>query len=82
MKMSAILIATAAMLGTTAPAFAASHNSDTGFKLTYNAKQDKYCTSQKVTGSRIPVQDCRSKSDWAKAGVVFADQSEPKLASK
>lgn len=81
MKMSAILIAAAAVVGTAAPAFAAFHYSDTHLKLIYDAKQDKYCSSQEVTGSRLPVKDCRSKSDWVQAGVVFPDKPAPKLAS-
>lgn len=82
MKMSAMLIAAVA-LSATAPAFAAPRSSSDQPTVTYDAKHDKYCVSQTVTGSRLPVQDCRSKQDWAKAGLTFSQQpNAAKLASK
>ena len=81
MKMSAILIAAVA-LGATAPVLAASGDSSDRFKLIYDAKHDKYCTSQEVTGSHLPLKDCRTKDEWAKAGTVFPDKAGAKLASK
>jgi hypothetical protein len=82
MKMSAILIATVA-LSATAPAFAAPRSASDQPTVTYDAKHDKYCVSQTVTGSRVPVKDCRSRQDWAKAGLTFSQKPEAaKLASK
>jgi len=82
MKMSAILI-TAVALGASAPAFAAARGSDSAPKVTYDAKHDKYCVSQTITGQLLPVKDCRTKEAWAEAGLKIGDQSEPaKLASK
>jgi hypothetical protein len=82
MKMSAILIAAIA-LGATAPAFAATRGNSDAPKVTYDAKHDKYCVSQVVTGEFMPVKDCRTKDAWAKAGLKIGDQADPaKLASK
>ena len=82
MKMSAMLIA-AVVLSASAPAFAAARGNDSTPKLTYDAKRDKYCVSQTVTGQLLPVKDCRSKEEWAQAGLKIGDQSAPaKLASK
>lgn len=81
MKTSAILIAAIA-LGATAPVLATPADTGARFKLVYDKKHDKYCFSQDVTGSRLPVKDCRTKDEWTKAGVVFPDNPEAKLASK
>ena len=81
MKMSAILIAAVA-LGATAPAFAVSANDSEKPTVTYDAKHDKYCISQMVTGSILPQKDCRTQKEWAKNGLTIHDPSNEKLASK
>ena len=82
MKMSAILIAAVA-LGTTAPAFAAQRGTPDQPTVTYDAKHDKFCVSQMVTGNYLPVKDCRTKEDWAKAGLTVSKPADAKvLASK
>lgn len=82
MKISAILIAAIA-LGATAPAFAEQRGTSDKPQITYDKKHDKYCVSQMVTGNYLPVKDCRSKQDWAKAGLVISQEADPaKLASK
>ena len=81
MKMSAILIAAVA-LGATAPAFALSPSASGKPTLTYDAKHDKYCVSQMVTGNLLPVKDCRTKKEWAKDGLAIQDSNEEKMASK
>lgn len=81
MKMSAILIAAIA-IGAVAPAFAASQRDSEKTTMTYDAKRDKYCFSQMVTGSRLPQKDCRTKQDWAKDGLQIQDAHSQKLASK
>jgi len=75
MKMSAILIAVAA-LGVSAPAFAAKGESGNQPKITYDAKHDKFCVSQHVTGYTLPVKDCRTQSDWAKAGLTVTKPAD------
>jgi hypothetical protein len=75
MKMSAII--TAALLGAiAAPAMAASGGDASKFKATYDAKHDKYCVSQEITGQRIPVRDCRTKAEWAAAGASFGQDAK------
>ncbi len=81
MKMSAILIAAVA-LGATAPAFAAAQGNSDKLRITYDAKHDKYCVSQMVTGNLLPVKDCRTKQDWAKNGVAIERSNADKLAAK
>lgn len=82
MKISAILIAATA-LGATAPAFAEHRGQSDQPTVTYDAKHDRFCVSQMVTGNYLPVKDCRTKQDWAKAGLTVGQQADmPKLASK
>jgi len=82
MKLSAILIAAVA-LGATTPAFAAPSGNPDQPKVTYDAKRDRFCISQNITGNYLPVRDCRTKEDWAKAGLTLTRPDEPKtLASK
>jgi hypothetical protein len=83
MKTAALLIAAAA-IGAAAPALAAAKAEDgTPLKVVYDAKHDKYCVrTPDVTGSFLPQKDCRTKEDWAKAGLQIHDQNEAKLAAK
>jgi len=82
MKISAILIA-AAVLGTTAPAFAAQRGQSDQPTVTYDAKHDKFCVSQMVTGNYLPVKDCRTQAEWAKAGLTVTKPTDAdKLAQK
>jgi len=78
MKTSAILIAALTFGAIAAPAIAAKGDSEKP-KVTYDAKRDRYCISQKVTGAYLPVKDCRSKEEWAKAGLVVDQQTETKI---
>jgi hypothetical protein len=81
MKVSAILIATIALGAVAAPAIAAKADGEKA-KVTYDAKRDRYCISQKVTGAYLPVKDCRSKEDWAKAGLVVDQKNDVEIANR
>ena len=85
MKTTALIAA--ALLGTLAvPALAAPASDDVKMKVTYDAKHDKYCISQAVTGQRIPVVTCRTKAEWVADGAKFSDAADAtkhtKLAQK
>lgn len=66
----------AALLGSTAPAFAAgAHPLDV--KATYRAATDEYCldltnVEGPRVGSLLPNIQCRSKTDWAAAGLSIS----------
>ena len=83
MKITALLI-TAVALGAAAPVVAAAQTEDgQPLKITYDAKHDKYCVvTPDVTGSILPGRDCRTKQNWAKAGLHIQDKQDDKLASK
>jgi uncharacterized membrane protein len=81
MKTTALIAA--ALLGTLAvPAVAAPASDDVKMKVTYDAKYDKYCISQAVTGQRIPVRTCRTKAEWIADGAKFNDVADAKPATK
>jgi hypothetical protein len=77
MKMSA-LIAAALIGAVSGPAMAASADRASSSKAVYDAKRDKYCVSQEITGQRIPVRDCRTKAEWAKDGAIFGEDAAAK----
>lgn len=72
MKISTV-IASALLAAIAAPAIAAT--GDANLRARYDAKHDKYCVSQEITGQRIPLQDCRSKAEWAAAGATFGTEA-------
>ena len=81
MKTTALIAA--ALLGTLAvPALAAPASDDVKMKVTYDAKYDKYCISQAVTGQRIPVRTCRTKAEWAADGAMFGENVDAKAQNK
>ena len=80
MKMSPVLII-ALTLGTiAAPAFAASSDQGDRLKVSYDAKHDKYCVSQEITGQMTPQRICKTKDEWARMGAVVGDKPAAKLA--
>ena len=81
MKTSIIILA-AALSAVAAPAFAAAAGDAPAFKATYDAKHDKYCVSQQITGQRIPVRDCRTKAEWAADGAMFGENVDAKAQNK
>ncbi len=82
MKTMSVFVLAAALGAVVAPAFAAHQTDAAQSKVTYNAKTGRYCFTDTLTGSRVPVQDCRTKDQWAKEGVVINDAAAQKLASK
>ena len=83
MKISTVVLAAA--LGAFAlPVMAVTPKDQDQLKLKYNAKTGKYCASAEVTGSRLAVQDCRTKEEWMKAGAKISEASTPapRLAQK
>jgi hypothetical protein len=73
---AAIVAATVAVSAASAPAFAQAQGSFGAAKVTYDAKTDRYCFRETLTGSRIPVTQCRSKSEWAQDGLTIS-RSQP-----
>ncbi|HWI85687.1 MAG TPA: hypothetical protein VNT42_05100 [Sphingomonas sp.] len=63
------------------PALAGPPRGANEIKVTYNAKSNKYCISQLITGSRVPRSECRSKADWSKEGLLIGEPAV-KLAQK
>lgn len=80
MKSSPVLIAALVIGSLAAPAFAAVTLDGDRLPVTYDAKHDKYCVSQEVTGQLIPVRACKTKAEWAKLGAIVGDKPATKVA--
>ena len=80
MKTSPILIIALAVGAMAAPAFAASSDQGDRLKVTYDAKHDKYCVSQEITGQMTPQRICKTKDQWARMGAVVGEKPAAKLA--
>ena len=80
MKTSPILIIALAVGAMAAPAFAAPSDQGDRLKVTYDAKHDKYCVSQEITGQMTPQRICKTKDQWARMGAVVGEKPAAKLA--
>jgi len=69
---AAIVAATVAVSAAATPAFAQPEGRFGGAKVTYDASTDRYCFRETLTGSIIPVTQCRSKSEWAQDGLAIS----------
>jgi len=80
MKSSPILIAALVIGSLATPAFAGATLDGDRMAVTYDAKHDKYCVSQPITGQIIPQRVCKTKAEWAKLGAVVGEKSDTKVA--
>lgn len=65
-----MLIAAAAALSVAIPATAATPSKGQSAKSGQGGKEAVYCIKyEKLVGSRIEKQDCKTKAEWAKYGV-------------
>ena len=71
MKTIAIIAAAAAMTVAAAPAFAQPEGKFGNATVRYDAKADRYCFREVRPSSLVPSVDCRSKQDWAEAGLTI-----------
>lgn len=80
---AAVAVATVAVSAASTPAFAKQpHGSFGAAKVSYDSKTDRYCFRETVTGSRIPVTQCRSRSQWAQAGLTITRKAAVQLAQR
>lgn len=76
----AIVAANVALVST--PAFAQPEGKAGTAKVTYDRESGEYCFSDVVTGSRIAKTDCRSKAEWADAGIQIRHEDKVELARR
>ncbi len=79
---AAIVAATLAVSAASTPAFAQSQGSFGKAKVTYNEKTDRYCFRETVSGSLAPMIRCRSKAQWAQAGLTITHKASVQLAQR
>ncbi len=79
---AAIIAAAATISATATPAFAQAEGRFEGAKVTFDAKANSYCFEGSRTGSRIVRSDCRTKEEWAKAGLNITHKPAVQLAQR
>lgn len=82
MKTIAIIAAAVAMTAAATPAFAKPEGTFGSAKVTYDAKSNSYCFKEVPTGSLIARSDCRTKAEWAQAGLTIAHKPVVQLAQR
>ncbi|BBF71838.1 MULTISPECIES: hypothetical protein [Sphingomonadaceae] len=79
---AAVAVATVAVSAASTPAFAQAQGSFGAAKVTYDARTDRYCFKETVTGSLIPVIRCRSKGEWAQDGLTISHKPAAQFAQR
>lgn len=79
---AALVAATITLASASTPVFAQPKGSFGSTKVTYQAKTGRYCFKDVVTGSRIPVTQCRTQEEWAKAGLTITRKPAVQLARR
>lgn len=79
---AAIAVATVTISAASAPAYAQAHGRFGDADVRYDAKTDRYCFRQAVTGSQIPSIECRTKTEWAEAGLTISHKSAVQFAQR
>jgi hypothetical protein len=82
MKTIAIIAAATAMAVAAAPAFAQPEGQFGNAKVSYEEKTDRYCFREVQPGTLVPRVDCRSKQDWADAGLTISRKPAVQLAQR
>lgn len=79
---AAVVAAAIAVSAASTPAFAQSQGSFGKAKVTYDQKNDRYCFRETLSGSLAPTIRCRSKAQWAQAGLTITHKSSVQLAQR
>ena len=79
---AAVATATLAVSAASTPAFAKAQSNFGATEVTYNQKTGNYCFKDSVTGSRIPVIECKTKDEWAQAGLIIRHKVTGQLAQR
>lgn len=79
---AAVAVATLTVSAASTPAFAKAQGNFGSAKVTYNQKTGSYCFKESVTGSLIPVTQCRTKEEWAQAGLTITRKASVQFAQR
>lgn len=79
---AAIAAATVTVSAASTPAAAQPTGNFGAAKVSYDPATNRYCFKETVTGSLIPVTQCRSKDEWAQAGLKISHKSTVQLAQR
>lgn len=78
---AAIAIAASISIAAT-PAFAKAQGSFGREKVSFNEKTNKYCFKHARPDSLIPHNECRTKQEWAQAGLTITHKPAIQLAQR
>ena len=82
MKTIAIIATCLLYTSPTAPAFAQPEGKFGNAKVRYEEKTDRYCFREVQPSTLVPRVDCRSKQDWADAGLTISRKPAVQLAQR
>ncbi|MFC3442930.1 hypothetical protein ACFOKF_17290 [Sphingobium rhizovicinum] len=79
---AAIVAAAVTVSATATSAFAQSEGRFGAAKVSYHEATGRYCVRQAQASSRVPLVQCRSKTDWAQQGVTITHKAPVQLAQR
>lgn len=79
---AAVVVATVAVSAAATPAFAKPQGRFGDAKVTYEQKTDRYCFREARIASQVPSIQCRTKADWAQAGLTISHKASVQLAQR
>lgn len=82
MKIIAVIAIAASISTAATPAFAKAEGSFGREKVSFNEKTNRYCFKYARPDSRIPYNECRTKEDWAQAGLTITHKPAIQLAQR
>lgn len=79
---AAVAVAAVTVSAASTPAFAQASGRFGAAKVSYQPATGRYCLAERVSGSLIPVKQCRTKAHWADAGLTISHRSTVQLAQR
>ncbi|ETI63827.1 hypothetical protein C100_10480 [Sphingobium sp. C100] len=76
------IIAAAAIAAVATPAFAQPEGTFGRAKVSFDETTDSYCFREVPAGSLVPRTDCRTKGEWADAGLKITRKPAVQLAQR
>ncbi|EQB12760.1 hypothetical protein [Sphingobium lactosutens] len=80
--MKTIIIATVAAAFVATPALAQPEGTFGRAKVSYDEQSDTYCFRETPAGSMVPRTECRTKAEWAQAGLTISRKPSMQLAQR
>ncbi|MCC4251512.1 MAG: hypothetical protein VX205_02255 [Pseudomonadota bacterium] len=79
---SIVIVSAIALTALATPALAQPEGTFGRAKVSYDARTDSYCFREAPAGSLVPRTDCRSKAEWAQAGLTISHKATVQMAQR